>query len=566
MRPYLLAAAVLLGLSAPHLAARAPAEAPLPPIVFQTQPPGQFLDNVRAAADVMFGEKGVRAVNKELKGLFGEKGLDGIDLGRPVAGYVFPAPKAEDFTSVIAFPVTGEQEFLTMCDRINRDKLKVDAKDKRLYHLPPLNPRYKALLRFSEGYAYIAYGTNPAPHFDAKSLVPIAKLYDPTDRAMFTGRLYFDRDPFGTKVAAWLAVPLLKEALDSTLRGFFFGAGEIGEWFVKGVEKRMFRFLLNGGAESFTVRVSLDPEAGSLTAEATLTTKAGSDLARDVAEYKPAPNRFASLTNHPDTAAAFHARAPLFAPEVRASIVAELEKGQKQIAAQAVKERAAMNEFVNGLIRTVKGKDLDVAVALRGPDKDGWFTLIGATVFDDPAKLEKEVKDFFKNSAPANVQDHMKWDADKVGKVGIHTFHFTPGGFLDFTKFLGGDDCHGAFAFAPDGIVGVVGPNPIPVLKDVLATKPAPAADLEVVGNPARIVKAFAKAAGPENRETIEMKNLLGEEDKRLPVLSIDVAGGKELRGTFTVNLRGVPRLMFARDIERANREAPVKPAPFEKK
>ena len=156
MRTGLLAAALLLLVPS----AAQSAEPPLPPIVFQTQPIGRIFDDLRAAADIVGGEKGVKALNEGLKKLLGEKGLEGLDISRPLVGYVVLAPKPQDITAVLAFPVTGEKEFLA-CQPRQQDKLKVDEKDKSLYHMPPLEPQYKALMRFKDRYAYIAYGADP---------------------------------------------------------------------------------------------------------------------------------------------------------------------------------------------------------------------------------------------------------------------------------------------------------------------------------------------------------------------------------------------------------------------
>src|SRR5829696_1903375 len=90
-----------------------------PAITFQTHPLDRVLDDLRAAADLVGGEKAVKAVNKAIKDKLGEKGFDGLDLSRPVVGYVLLDPKPENVVSVIAFPITGEKEFIAFCDRWN---------------------------------------------------------------------------------------------------------------------------------------------------------------------------------------------------------------------------------------------------------------------------------------------------------------------------------------------------------------------------------------------------------------------------------------------------------------
>lgn len=567
MRTGLLAAALLLTAATPAPAA----DPPLPPVVFQVQPAGQFIDALRASADAVGGEPGVKALNRFLKALYGEKGLDGLDLNRPIVGYVVLAPKLEDFTAVVAFPVSDEADFIALCDRANRDKVKPDEKDKGLYHVPSVNPKYKALMRFSDQYAYLAYGVNPAPHAAADALVPMAKLYDPADRALASGRLYFDRVPLAVK----LALPaLFEEVKKSVLGDGPAGVGraeaEVLKAVTAGFEKLAVRYaLLAAGADVLTVRLDLDPKAGNFVAEAVLTPKPGTELAKLVAAYKTAPNRFAAVLDHPDTVAAVVTRAPLFAPEIRTAAAEALEGAGKAKAGTVPEvDKAWTDELFKGLARTAKNKDWDAAVALRGPDKDGWFTVVGVAAFDDATKLGKEAKASWEKDAPKDRQERMKWDADSFGKVGIHTYHWETGGFVDFTKFLGGEKCYGAFAFGPDFVVGAIGPDPVAVIKDVLGAKPAPAKAMDARVNPAKAVKAFEKAA-PNEREVLEISNLLGREDKLLSAMSVEVTGGKELKAAFTVNLKLLPRLMFKDAIDDANRDPEPKPeksAPDDKK
>src|SRR4051794_21511031 len=103
---FVLAAATLFAPAALRAADPAPA---LPPITFQTQPVNRLLDDLRAAADLIGGEKAVKALNNGLKDKFGEKVFHGLDLQRPIIGYVTLAPKPEDTVAVLAFPVTGEK-------------------------------------------------------------------------------------------------------------------------------------------------------------------------------------------------------------------------------------------------------------------------------------------------------------------------------------------------------------------------------------------------------------------------------------------------------------------------
>ncbi len=551
MRAALLAVAAVLFSAAPSLAAD-------PPIVFQMQPAGRVLDELRTAAGFVGGENAVKLVNKALKEAFGEKGLEGFDINRPVVGYVILAPKPEDITAVVALPITGEKEFLDLCDRLNKDKLTVDPKDKTLYHLPPLNPRYKAMMRFSNQYAYIAYGYNPAPHIEAKALVAMPDLYDANERGLIAGRIHFDRIPADVRKAA----PRLFEEVKNTLFARPGGVAPIGigQQEMKllapmgaELEKLLARYIkLSEGGDTLTARIYLDSQAGNFVTEAVLTGKPGSDLSKIIAARKPTTNKFAALTAHPDTAVGFKMRLPLFEDEIKSAVALGLDAVGKD-AVQNVPEvsKPVIGELFKGLTRTVKTGEFDIVAAVRGPDKDGWFTAVGALAFEDPAALEKEFKKYVEKDAPQDVVDAIKWDAAKAGNVNIHTWTIKQGGFIDVTRVFGGADCVFAFAFAPHGVFGAMGPDAVNVLKDALAVKPANSPVLDVVVNPARVRKLIAKT-NVERPEDAKIEAIFGKEDKLGSVLSLTVDGGQQLTAKFTLDLRVLPRLMFQRDIERA--------------
>ncbi len=516
-----------------------------PPITFQTHPLDRVLDELRGAADLVGGEKAVKAVNKKIKDTFGEKGFDGLDITRPVVGYVILAPKPEDITAVIALPVTGEKEFLALCDRTNSDKHKDLGKG--LYQLPPLDPRYKARLRFVEGYAYLAYGFNPEPALDLKAIVPALKLYDPAERAVVMARLHFDRITPEVK----LALPtLLKEVKKTIFEGPGVGQQErlILDPIEQAIDKLAIRyFLLLGGADTATLRLSIDMPSSDVVVEATLVPKPGTELAKQIAARKPTGNRFGDLLTA-DTAVGFKTRLPFFNDELREAGVKALEAGQKQLGNGAgVNGKDTVDELFKGLIRTVKSGEVDIVAGVRGPDKDGHFSFVGAFAFDDPAALEKEFRKMVEKEAPADEQDRIKWDADKFEKVNIHTYKFPGQGFLDPSKVFGADKCTLAFAFAPKGIFIVLGPDAVATMKGALAVKPSDSPVLDVVLNPARMAK-FAEKFDPTAGADVERR--VGKEDKPVSVASLRVTGGNELTVRLGLNLRILGRAAVVDELE----------------
>lgn len=529
-RRFVLAAALVL-VAAPAVPAADP------PIVFQTQPVGRLLAEVRNTVRTLGGDKAVLGFNALLKQRLGDKGFDGLDLGRPIVGYVHIADKPEESVGVVAFPVTNEPDFLDLCERLNMSK---PTKDKNgLIELPSLDTGLVAKARVHNGYAYIATAmADPSPALDAKALIPVPTLFDPAEQSLITAKLHFDRVPASLRMKLHELVGQLGEngigdalpELDAISKKVFAEFGKLGK-----------RYLdLSKDAKLATLRVNLNSNTADLTAEFALTPLPGTALAKEIAARQPTTNRFGGLVT-PDAAVGVKVRLPFFAPEIRNAAVIALEELEKLAAQSADPDnKESIVELTRGLARTVKTGEFDIAGSIRGPDKDGHFTLVGAIAFEDPAALEKA----FRKTINALPDDDMfkkgvKWDAAKVGTVNIHTIKITePDLFFNAKTF--GEQPTLAIAFTPRAIFIAVGQDPIPLLKEALDVKPAPAPVLDVVINPARLGKLAATSGRLEDQA--EIQNAFGSEDKPFSLMSLSVEGGTELKVRFAISLKIIPR------------------------
>lgn len=513
-----------------------------PPITFQTHAVERVLTDTRAAANLIGGEKAVKAFNEAIKDKLGAKGFEGLDLNKPVVGYINLMPKPEDTSVVIALPMTDEKDFLALCERWNRGEKPKDL-GKGIWQVPPIEPRYTARMKFSDGYAYVASGDTEKAALaalDEKAIVAPNKLYDPTEKAVFMGKVHFDR-----------LTPEMKKAIPTYIKDFKNYSGldrfakreldAISRELIPEFENMFARLLplLENDADSATLRVNVDVPTSDLVVEFGLKPKPNTVLAKLISDSKPTMNKFAGLIT-PDTAVGLKVRLPFFNDELKAAGVKLLEEAQKQAPIFIPNGKDAIDELFKGLIRTVKTGEVDIAGGVRGPNKDGHFTLVAAVAFDDPSAFEKELKKFIQKEAPADIQDQIKWDADKVGKVSIHTFKLSGGGFLDPTKIFGGGECTLAFAFAPHGVFLVLGPDAVAVMKNALTVKAEESPGLDVVLNPARMSKLVQKSGG----DALSAEKALGKEDKLLSALSLKVASGKELSIRFAINLRLLPRAL----------------------
>jgi hypothetical protein len=321
------------------------------------------------------------------------------------------------------------------------------------------------------------------------------------------------------------------------------------------------RYLeLSKDAKEAALRLFLDPGTADLSVELTLAANPGTPLDKVISGKRPTANKFNGLLT-PDTAAGFKTRLPFFNDELRNSAVKGLESLQKQVVNLGPPTSDFLDEVLKGLIRTVKTGEFDIAGGLRGPDKNGLFTGVLAIAFEDPSAVEKQLKKLVEAQAPAEVKDLIKWDAAKAGNVSIHRFDISKaggGGFIfgggEDMKRAFGENVSIAFAFAPKGIFLAIGPDPVTAVKDLLALKPAPSPVLDIVLNASRLGK-FTAAVG-DDQAAATVAEVLGKEDKLVSAASLAITGGKELKVTFAINLRLLPRAFLYTAIREVKNEA----------
>jgi len=503
-----------------------------PPVVFQTAPVSRILDDVRAIAKLAGGENSVKEINEAIKGKLGDKGFDGLDLERPILGYVVINAKIEDSVAVIAIPVTTEKEFLGLFERFSNKKLEPIEKGLYEFKIPePGDIPLKILVRFESQHAYVGIGLDPKTALSSQSLVQPSKLFDPSDKALASLKVHFDRLPkeirevmsnglkeLKNKIAA---LPLPPEASEPARKA-------MDEMIKLGTR---YSDLLQD-AKTATARVILDVNSGEAAIELALAGNPGSALAKSIAERKPSTNKFAGLVTK-DTVAGLKLQLPLFAKEIQNAAVIGLEAGQTQLKNKLPQtSHGAIDEAAKGLIRTVKDGEFDLTLALRGPDKEGRYTAVGAVAFEDPTALEAELRILYKNELPAMFKSFFNLDVAKVGKTNIHQVKL--GGLLpQEVQKVFGDEASLTFALAPHGIFFAFGPDAIDTLKTALEVKKTQSPVFEIVINPKRL-KNLLQLAGVD----IPSENF-GTKDMLLSPWSVSIEGGKELRLKFGTNLKG---------------------------
>ncbi len=504
-----------------------------PAITVQAQPLGKLLADIKLIAQKVGGADAVKTFDEKLEDTLGEKGFTGIDLTRLFGGYVILKDDLEAIGGVVMVPVTNEKDFLALLKRLKVDtELVKDAKG--LYELTPpddANLGDKSVrMRFKNGYAYVGINLEDA-ELAAEKLLAVKDVITPGETATLAYRTYLQRYSKELKEKALAQTEQLGGVMNAfpIPEGLKDGLGDILKY-VKRVNEVQYK-----EGDVYAVKLNVDPKSLELSVEMGLTGLKGTQLAKDIADHKPTTNRFAGLVTDL-SAAAFKIQMPLFAPEIRSVVEALLKEGEKAGADKVPDEyQPVAKEAVQGLVRTVKSGNFDLAAAVIGPDAKGKFGANIGISFEDPTALEKELRKLHK-SAPDGVKNLVKLDVAKSGTVSIHSAEV--GAFLPSeAKAILGDEASVSFAFAPKGIYVTVGKDSLAQIKAALKTEPAPASVLDVAINPKRLQKLIA--AGNEEAGK-QFGDTLGSEDELRSVFAISVEGGSELKIRIVVNLKPI--------------------------
>ena len=545
-----LAVVAFLAATAPSLAA-----APEPAAVFQAQPLSRLLSDYRAMlkhiAGPTEGDDAVKQFDEDLKDMLGERGFEGVDINRPIAGYAVLKDKPADCGYVLLVPITNEKDFLEFLGRV---KIKFEAvKDKKgVYELElPNDPFSKdSFLRITEnGWAYFTF--NEAEPTDAKNLLAPQDVLDNADPSLLSVRVYPGRVPenlldsflgdierhANDMKAIYNAILDQKHLLKIATTYFDEGPKLVRRYTETGLKE----------ATGVSVKFRFDAQTGETNTEITVTPKVGTPFAKALAAKTAVTNRFAGMIPK-NAVVGGVVKVPMFAPELLAigtvffeGIAAELNAKDEDGALPA-KLKPVVTELAKGFVRAVKAENMDAAFAVLPPNKDGKYTILLGVSFDDPTAIEKAIREAAKD---ADLAKDFKLDVAKVGGVSIHKvplLKFFPADFAEEIEPAFGEKSPAHVAFTKDAVFLAFGPDSLAAVKTALGTKPGPAPALEITAN-ADALQKFAARLNPTAVAAMDPADPVIGKEKTSTMLRITIDGGKELKVQATMNVRSLTHL-----------------------
>jgi hypothetical protein len=510
-------------MAVPTPARPADAESSNPTIVVRIQSIDALLADGKYLAEL--GGKGEQAKqwDQMVKALFDAKKLDGLDTKRPLYVYGAISPNGFDSAGVALIPITDEKAVLDTLERFN-----VPAKkdDDGVYTVKLQNAPVDAYIRFAHKYAYVT--ARDKSIIDKDKLLPPAKLLAEGQGGTVFALVRLDRMPPAVKEIAINQIELkLGEAQEQKPPGESDAQHEFKVQALKTVARQITAVVNEGG--DLTVRFEVDRKANDLIAEVTLAGKPGSKLATGIAELGRSKSLFGGLSGSDvATNLLIHGAMPddlrkAFAPVIDEGIRMALEKERDEA------KRAEAAKLLKALTPSLKSGELDLAFRLLGPDKDEHFTVVAAVKLTEGEAFDKAVRNLVK-ILPEADRAKISLDAETIGEVKVHRLNGQKDYDEKARKLFGESPAY--VAIRDDALFLAAGPEGLTALKEVLATKPQPAPQIQLDVSVSGVILALA--VDKNNKQVQEAAKVVRQnfsgENKGNDKVHVNLQGGQALK------------------------------------
>jgi hypothetical protein len=523
-----LACAAFLALLAAPAAARA-ADADGPTVMLRLQSVEKILDNAEYIAALVGQEDAAKQVLGFVRALSGEKGIEGIDTKRGFALYANLAEKLEESQLVLMIPVADQDAFVNLLKTKGKDFLQLDLKEEKggLYSVSAPAAPFPIYFRFANKYVY---GT-----IQNRDNIDPKKLPKPEDvvgkgESLIDLTFRVDRIPEQMKTFALAGLESgLGEAKKQALPLDTQQTRQLRDEFVDSVSRGLKSILTDG--KGISLKIDIDPKKDELALAFEMTAKDGSDLARDFAAIKTKKSVALGSLASPKAAAtlALNLSLPDSVKKVLGPVVDDAVKAGLDMAPGEI--QTAVEPLVKALVPTLKAGDLDVGVAMLGPDAKSHYTLLLAGKIKDGKTVEKEVKALV-GKLPEPIKSAFEIDADTVGGTKVHSVKVKDQLDDKAKKIFGDTDLW--LAFRDDAILVAFGPEAKAALKDALDQTPATGPLVKVEVSVKRLV-ALAEA-GDEKAARKAAKEAFGS-DAAGDTITVALEGGEKL--SFRAAMKG---------------------------
>ncbi len=476
-----------------------------------------------------------------------KKGIEGLDVKGPIGLYAILTPEVTSSPVVGLIPVADEETVLAALKA--RAMLEVKKGKDGVYETTPPNSPVTVFFRFANGYAYIT--ANDAENIALKGLPKPDAILGGKSEHLASATVRIDRLPEQMKKMAlgfvenMLAEGKGKELPNETKALKAFKDQAIDE------VTRTLQSLLNDG-EQLAIRLNVNPAAEEFAMELEIGGTKASKLAKDIASIKENKSVVAGAIGLPDSAMSFNLSVSLaqnlkklFGPVV--DDVLEMAKKQGNVPGEI---QTKAEPLIKALTPTLKAGDLDLGVALIGPDKDDKYTAIFGLKLSEGKKVEQAVKDLVQKELPPEFSGFFALDAEKLdGGAMLHTIRVN--NLLDekAQKVFGKSDAQ--LTFRDDLLILAIGPQSKELIKTAAASKPADVGVMQFKIAMSRAVPLAAENGGELKAAKEAAQKVFGGKASTADTMTVSIMGGEALTIKFAIKGKAIQFLAAAAEAQK---------------
>lgn len=496
-----------------------------PTATFHTLPGQKLLADVKAYAKLLGGDDAVKQLDDGWAGFFfGKATAPGLDLTRPVAGYLYLRANLPESSSVLVIPTTDDKAALKVLEGLGLKATEQNGAPGR-YKLTPPDDGFPIPLfaQFADGGKLMYLSVNAKPDvLDRDKLIPTGKLIDPKAATHATFTVYPDRVP--TELRKMVAAVIdedwklgLDQLEQRKPRGMPAGFPAFAKELLAYGQRNLTALYAEG--EKVAVGLHLNPKTANIDGEIVVTPKSNTPFATDIAAVKGATGRFHQLME-PSSVLGGYLALPTLPKAVRekgGQFLADwIEIGGKDAPDDAKPLFEALTAQVK---KAVADGTVDGGFALTGSNRAGRYTGIAAVAFADTAALDKA----FRAAAKA-AGEFVKLDAGKLGDLPVHEVNAKPAMPKELAHVFG-DEPKLRLVIGKDAVYAALGDEGEAELKRAMALKPAAGPAFDLTAHAARGVKLLNPPGFIQ--PVIDIGSRI---DGFVSYIAVDVTGGKELR------------------------------------
>jgi hypothetical protein len=504
-----------------------------PAVVVRLKSIDGLIEDAKYVAQLVGHDEEAKQAEGFLRSFLGEKGSEGIDPTRPIGFYGSLRGDLPNSNGAVLIPITSEKSFVEMLERFNVQAAK-DADGVYTLTLPAVPVPVPIYMREANKYAYVT--AQNKSNLDKKNLREPVEVFKADPVRTVSATFYLDRVPGDLKefVVGGLDMRLADEQ----------GKKQPGETkaqqafrseALKQLSREAAALLKEGGR--LDLYFDVDREAHELVAEASLSGRSGSGLAKRIAGLGQAKSVVAGLPGA-DAAMSMlaHVTMPENLREALAPVIDEaLAKATQNMTQAGQREQA--EKLFKAAEPTLKSGELDVAFAVRGPAAEQAYTFVAGARVKDGLAIETALKDLVR-SLPERDRAAFKLDLETTAGARVHRIDAQSQYNEQARKVLGSNPVF--VALRSDLVVLAAGPDGLSALKSALA---APAGAGPLFGMQmelARMVPLFDEMSPADARRNAEQvrkaaKESFGGMEKGGDRVRVTVNGGEKFTARYAV-------------------------------